>query len=226
MELLIYGKSNCLFQAWWFSPLHPRCTIEYQYSCQYSYEYLSTCPRVRVQVRVLLLWNLRVRVKYAYQKFSTRVLRVRVLSTSTPALLKDMGKRNICINKAHIIKSQNQTVCIFHRIYCSFHTYHFNHVSPGLFYSTSGIAGILTRILHFHPERKNICNQIWTQILNKMNYYIQDISMSVGSRKVISGERWSYDSIVLKENTPSRVVRGGRSMAVYLCQKRDIYAAA
>ena len=39
-----------------------RCTIEYQYSCQYSYEYLSTCPRVRVQVRVLLLCNSRVRV--------------------------------------------------------------------------------------------------------------------------------------------------------------------
>ena len=63
-----------------------RCTIEYQYSCQYSYEYLSTCPRVRVQVRVLLLWNSRVRVQYEYQKFSTRVLRVRVPSTSTPAL--------------------------------------------------------------------------------------------------------------------------------------------
>ena len=89
LELLIYGKSNCLFQAWWFSPLHPRCTIEYQYSCQYSYEYLSTCPRVRV----LLLWNLRVRVKYEYQKFSTRVLRVRVLSTSTPSLVTAVASR-------------------------------------------------------------------------------------------------------------------------------------
>ena len=74
--------SNCLFQAWWFSPLHPRYTIEYQYLCQYSYEYLSTCPRV--QVRVLLLWNLRVPVKYEYQKLSTWVL-----STSTPALIPD-----------------------------------------------------------------------------------------------------------------------------------------
>ena len=46
---------------------------------------MSTCPRV--QVRVLWLWNTRVRVHYEYQKFSTRVLRVRVLSTSTPALL-------------------------------------------------------------------------------------------------------------------------------------------
>ena len=45
--------------------------IEYQYSCQYSCEYLSTCPRV--QLRVLLLWNSRVRVKYKYQKFITRV---------------------------------------------------------------------------------------------------------------------------------------------------------
>ena len=61
-----------------------RCTIEYQYSCQYSYEYLSTCPQVQVQVRVLLLCNSRVRVQYEYQKFSTRVLRVP--STSTPAL--------------------------------------------------------------------------------------------------------------------------------------------
>ena len=34
--------------------------ISDQYSCQYSYEYLSTCPWVRVQVRVLLLWNSRV----------------------------------------------------------------------------------------------------------------------------------------------------------------------
>ena len=71
-----------LFKVWWFSPLHRRCTIEYQYSCQYSYEYLSTCPRV--QLRVLWLWN--SRVQYEYKKFSTRVLRVRVLSTSTPAL--------------------------------------------------------------------------------------------------------------------------------------------
>ena len=69
-------------QVWWFSPLHHRWTIEYQYSCQYSYEYLSACRRVRV----LLLWNSRVRVQYEYQKFSTRVLWVRVPSTSTPAL--------------------------------------------------------------------------------------------------------------------------------------------
>ena len=34
--------------------------ISDQYSCQYSYEYLSTCPWVRVQVRVLLLWKSRV----------------------------------------------------------------------------------------------------------------------------------------------------------------------
>ena len=63
-----------------------RCTIEYQYSCQYSYKYMSTCPRVRVQVRVLLLWNSPVRVQHEYQKFSTQVLWVRVPSTSTPAL--------------------------------------------------------------------------------------------------------------------------------------------
>ena len=74
-------------KVWCFSLLHHRCTIEYQYSCQYSYEYLSTCPRVRVQVRVLWLWNSRVRVHYEYQKFSTRVWWVRVLSTSTPALV-------------------------------------------------------------------------------------------------------------------------------------------
>ena len=64
-----------------------RCTIEYQYSCQYSYEYLSTCPRVRVQVWVLLLWNSRVRIQHDYQKFSTQVLRVWVPSTSTPAVV-------------------------------------------------------------------------------------------------------------------------------------------
>ena len=73
-------------QVWWFSPLHHRFAIEYQYSCQYSYEYPSTCPRV--QVRVLLLWNSRVRVQYEYQKFNTRVLQVRVPSTSNPALVR------------------------------------------------------------------------------------------------------------------------------------------
>ena len=89
LELFLCGKSYCLFHRyWWFSPLHRKCTIDYEYSCQYSYEYLSTCPRVRVQVWVLSLWNSRVRVQYEYQKFSTRVLRVRVPSTSTPALNK------------------------------------------------------------------------------------------------------------------------------------------
>ena len=85
MELFLYGKSYSLFHRyWWFSPLHRRCSIDYQYSCQYSYEYLSTGPRVRVQVWVLSRWNSRVRVHYKYQKFSTRV---RVPSTSTPTLL-------------------------------------------------------------------------------------------------------------------------------------------
>ena len=81
-----YSKINQfgIFLIWWFSPLYRRCTIEYQYSCQYSHEYLSTCPRVRVQVRVLSLCNSRVRVQYEYQKLSTRV---RVPSTSTPALV-------------------------------------------------------------------------------------------------------------------------------------------
>ena len=88
LELFLCGKSYCLFHRyWWFSPLHRKCTIDYQYLCQYSYSYLSTCPRVRVQVWVLSLWNSRVRVQYEYQKFSTRVLRIRVPSTSTPALV-------------------------------------------------------------------------------------------------------------------------------------------
>ena len=78
-----YAYNRCV---WLFSPLHHRCTIGYQYSGQYSYAYLSACPWVRVQVRVLLLCNLWVRVKYEHQKFSSRVLRVRVPSTSTPAL--------------------------------------------------------------------------------------------------------------------------------------------
>ena len=82
------------FAGMMVSPLHRRCTIEYQYSCQYSYEYLSTCPQVRVQVWVLWLSNSRVRVQYEYQKFSTRVLRVRVQSTSTPALVT-VRKRSI-----------------------------------------------------------------------------------------------------------------------------------
>ena len=82
-------------QAWWFSPLHRRCTIEYKHSCQYSFEYLSTCARVRG--KVLLLWNSRVRVKYEYQKFRTRVLRVQVPSTSTPALIMIIsGVRSSC----------------------------------------------------------------------------------------------------------------------------------
>ena len=94
MKHFLRGKSNCLFHRYDKPPVFTltsqimRRTIEYQYSCQYSYEYLSTCPWVRVQVWVLLVWNLRVRVQYEYQKFSTRVLRVRVPSTSTPALFK------------------------------------------------------------------------------------------------------------------------------------------
>ena len=46
--------------VWWFSSLYLRCTTDYQYSDQYSYEYLSTCPWVRVQI--LLLWNSRSKV--------------------------------------------------------------------------------------------------------------------------------------------------------------------
>ena len=63
---------HSVIQSNYVSPLHRRCTIEYQYSCQYSYEYLSTCPRV--QVRVLWLWNSRVRVQeIQYYEYWVRV---------------------------------------------------------------------------------------------------------------------------------------------------------
>ena len=72
-------------------------------------EYLSTCPRVRVQVRVLWLWNSGVRVHYKYQKFSTRVLRVRVLSMSTPALISSQ----IIHDHMEIIQYQHLLIYLF-----------------------------------------------------------------------------------------------------------------
>ena len=71
-ELASFFLVHSVIQSNYVSPLHRRCTIEYQYSCQYSYEYLSTCPRV--QVRVLWLWNSRVRVQeIQYYEYWVRV---------------------------------------------------------------------------------------------------------------------------------------------------------
>ena len=50
------------------------------------YHRISVLVPVLVRVPFLLLWNSRVRVQHDYQKFSTQELRVRVPSTSTPAL--------------------------------------------------------------------------------------------------------------------------------------------
>ena len=74
-------------QNWWLSSLCLRCTTEYQYSGQYSYEYLVhvLVPEYEYKHKYYHFGT----HEYKYQNLSTRVLRVRVLSTSTPALPGD-----------------------------------------------------------------------------------------------------------------------------------------
>ena len=117
MELFLYGKSYCLFQR--YDGFHPyiagvpynistrACTGTSTWVLVHEYEY---------KLRVLWLWNSRVRVQYEYQKFSTRVLWVRVLSTSTPALVTWWHHIMICHSRGldisitfYLPSSQNLT---------------------------------------------------------------------------------------------------------------------
>ena len=79
------------------------------------------------------IWNSRVRAKYEYQKFSTRVLRVGVLSTSIPALIDRHGLG--CCNP-------------FKALPCQLH-----HVIPSIYYLLiSSLPTLKWRVFNTIPE--------------------------------------------------------------------------
>ena len=84
MELFLYGKSYCLFQK--YDGFHPYIAdVPYNISTRASTR-MSTWVLVHEYEYKYEYYDFGTH-EYEYKKFSTRVLRVRVLSTSTPALV-------------------------------------------------------------------------------------------------------------------------------------------